>query len=188
MSIINADYKRQLQEMHAGNKKFGRSGEKKLKMIKRYLKEYTPTSLIDFGCGRGEMLPVLVEQYNIHAIGYDPGVVKFENIPTTPMESLTSTDVLEHVEPEMINDTLKTINTLFTKSAFLLIASYPSKKYLSDGRNAHLIIESFDWWKTKIETFIDGKVVRADTAAVEFSPRKGPIIAGYEYVFVIEKI
>jgi cyclopropane fatty-acyl-phospholipid synthase-like methyltransferase len=173
--------------MHSGDTKFNRSGDKKLKIIKKYLKEYAPTSLIDFGCGRGEMLPLLIEQYNINAIGYDPGVKKFENIPTTPMESLTSTDVLEHVEPEMIDHTLKAINTLFTKSAFLVIASYPAKKKLPDGRNAHLIVESFEWWKTKIETFINGKVVRADTVPVEFSPRKGPMIIGYEHTFIIEK-
>jgi cyclopropane fatty-acyl-phospholipid synthase-like methyltransferase len=187
MTLINADYKRQLQEMHSGDTKFNRSGGKKLKIIKRYLKQYAPTSLIDFGCGRGEMLPLLAEQYNITAIGYDPGVAKFENIPTAPADSLTSTDVLEHVEPEMINNTLKTINTLFTKSAFLLIASYPAKKHLPDGRNAHLIIESFDWWKTKIEKFIDGKLVRADSVPVTLTPGKGPVITGYEYIFIIEK-
>jgi hypothetical protein len=188
MTLINADYKRQLQKMHSSDTKFNRSGEKKLKKIKSYLKKYAPTSLIDFGCGRGEIIPLLAELYNINAIGYDPGVAKFENIPTTPSESLTSTDVLEHVEPEMINYTLKTISKLFTKSAFLLIASYPAKKRLPDGRNAHLIIESFDWWKIKIEKFIDGKVIRADKIPVMLHPKKGPAISGYEYIFVIEKI
>ena len=187
MTLINDDYKRQLQEMLATNTKFTRSGEKKLKAIKRFLKQYTPTSLIDFGCSHGELLPLLVEHYNIRAVGYDPGVAEFENIPTTAVDCLTSTDVLEHVEPEMINNTLKTINTLFTKSAFLLIAGYPAKKQLPDGRNAHLIIESFDWWKTKLETFIDGKIVKATTEPLTRIPKKGPTINGHEYIFVIEK-
>jgi hypothetical protein len=94
---------------------------------------------------------------------------------------------LEHVEPEMIDSTLKIINTLFTKSAFLLIASYPAKKSLPDGRNAHLIIESFDWWKTKLETFIDGKIVKTKTETLTRSPKKGPTISGHEYIFIIEK-
>jgi cyclopropane fatty-acyl-phospholipid synthase-like methyltransferase len=187
MTLINDDYKRQLQEMHATNKNFTRSGEKKIRLIRKFINRYAPTSLIDFGCSHGEMLPILVERYNICAIGYDPGVVEFENIPTTAVDCLTSTDVLEHVEPEMIDDTLKIINTLFTKSAFLLIASYPAKKSLPDGRNAHLIIESFDWWKTKLETFIDGKIVRADTEPLTRIPKKGPTISGHAYIFVIEK-
>jgi cyclopropane fatty-acyl-phospholipid synthase-like methyltransferase len=187
MELINDDYKRQLQEMHATNKKFIRSGEKKLKLIERFITQYKPTSVIDFGCSDGELLPLLVERYNIRAVGYDPGVAEFENIPTTAVDCLTSTDVLEHVELEMIDDTLKIINTLFTKSAFLLIASYPAKKSLPDGRNAHLIIESFNWWKNKLETFIDGKIVRADTLPITRSPKKGPDIVGHEYIFVIEK-
>ena len=76
---------------------------------------------------------------------------------------------------------------MFTKSAFLLIASYPAKKSLPDGRNAHLIIERFDWWRTKLETFIDGKIVREDSTVVQAFPKKGPPINGYEYIFVIEK-
>ena len=187
MTLINDDYKRQLQEMHATNKKFTRSGEKKLRMIKSFVETYQPKSLIDFGCSDGEMLPILSERYNINAIGYDPGVSEFENIPTTAVDCLTSTDVLEHVEPEMIDDTLKIINTLFTKSAFLLIASYPAKKSLPDGRNAHLIIESFDWWRTKLETFIDGKIVKSTSDFLTRTPKKGPVISGHEYIFIIEK-
>ena len=187
MTLINEDYKRQLQEMHSTNTKFVGSGEKKLKKIRKFLNQYTPTSLIDFGCSHGELLPLLVEHYNIRAVGYDPGVAEFENIPTTAVDCLTSTDVLEHVEPEMIDDTLKIINTLFTKSAFLLIASYPAKKSLPDGRNAHLIIESFDWWKTKLETFIDGKIVRTTIEPLTRSPKKGSVISGSEYIFIIEK-
>ena len=101
MTLINEDYKRQLQEMHATNKKFIRSGEKKLKLIERFITQYKPTSVIDFGCSNGELLPLLVERYNIRAVGYDPGVAEFENIPTTAVDCLTSTDVLEHVEDDL---------------------------------------------------------------------------------------
>ena len=40
MTLINEDYKRQLQEMHATNKKFIRSGEKKLKLIETFQNKY----------------------------------------------------------------------------------------------------------------------------------------------------
>jgi cyclopropane fatty-acyl-phospholipid synthase-like methyltransferase len=156
-------------------------------MIKSFVETYQPKSLIDFGCSDGEMLPILSERYNINAIGYDPGVSEFENIPTTAVDCLTSTDVLEHVEPEMIDDTLKIINTLFTKSAFLLIASYPAKKHLPDGRNAHLIIENFDWWKNKLETFVNGKIVYTVNTPVVKTPKRGPSLQGHEYIFIIEK-
>jgi cyclopropane fatty-acyl-phospholipid synthase-like methyltransferase len=186
MTLINADYKRQLQEMHLNPKKFA-NGTKKLKTVRPFLEKYKPQSIIDFGCSHGGLITAIQENFSMEATGYDPGVPRYEILPTTPFDCLVSTDVLEHIEPGMIDDTLKTINNMFTKSAFLLIASYPAKKHLPDGRNAHLIIESFDWWKIKLETFIDGKIVRADTTPVTLTPKKGPAISGYEYIFVIEK-
>jgi len=36
------------------------------------------------------------------------------------------------------------------KYQYHLIACHPAKKTLSDGRNAHLIIENPDWWKVKM--------------------------------------
>ena len=119
--------------------------------------------------------------------GYDPGVPAYERLPTSQFDCLVSTDVLEHIEPKMLDETLKTINNMFTTSAFLLVAGYPSKKCLPDGRNAHLIVESFDWWKNKLETFIDGVIVHTVNDPVVKTPRKGPTITGSEYIFIIEK-
>jgi hypothetical protein len=46
------------------------------------------------------------------------------------------------------------MNLLFTKSAWLIVACYPAKKILPDGRNAHLSVHEPDWWIEKIkETF-----------------------------------
>lgn len=186
MTLINDDYKRQLQEMHLNPKKFA-NGTKKLKAVRPFLEKYKPQSVIDFGCSHGGLITAIQENFSMEVAGYDPGVPKYEMLPTTSFDCLVSTDVLEHIEPEMLDDTLKTINKMFAKSAFLLIASYPAKKHLPDGRNAHLIIERFDWWKTKLETFIDGKIVREDSTPVQAFPKKGPTINGYEYIFVIEK-
>ena len=186
MTLINDNYKRQLQEMHLNPKKFA-NGTKKLKTVSPFLEKYKPQSIIDFGCSHGGLITAIQENFSMKVFGYDPGVPKYETLPTTLFDCLVSTDVLEHIEPEMLDNTLKTINNMFTKSAFLLIASYPAKKSLQDGRNAHLIIERFDWWRTKLETFIDGKIVREDSTVVQAFPKKGPPINGYEYIFVIEK-
>lgn len=185
MKLINEAYKEQLQSMHQEPKAFYR-GTKVLGKIDEFLEKYQPSSLIDFGCGKGDLHKLLAESINKTA-GYDPGVKEFENLPTDSFDVLISTDVLEHIEPEMIDETLKAINSLFIKSCYLLIASYPAKKSLPDGRNAHLIIESFDWWKNKLETFIDGKIVHTINTPVLKTPKKGPSITGHEFVFVIEK-
>jgi hypothetical protein len=59
-----------------------------------------------------------------------------------------STDVLEHVEPVYLEETLKFLST---KSRYIYhqIACSPAKLILPDGRNAHLIIEGQEWWRQK---------------------------------------
>lgn len=185
MILINEDYKRQLQELHKEPKAFYR-GLKVLGKIEKYLEKYQPTSLIDFGCGKGDLHKELAKTMKKTA-GYDPGMPEFETLPSDTYESLVALDVLEHIEPEMLDETLKTISDLFTKSCYLIVAAYPAKKYLPDGRNAHLIIESFDWWKEKLEIFIQGKIVHTVNSPVIKTPKKGPSITGAEYVFIIEK-
>jgi ubiquinone/menaquinone biosynthesis C-methylase UbiE len=51
--IINQDYKDQLAAMHSQGR-FVR-GSKILSTIKPFLKQYQPTSILDFGCGPGIM-------------------------------------------------------------------------------------------------------------------------------------
>jgi hypothetical protein len=43
----------------------------------------------------------------------------------------------------------------FSRAAFLIIACYPAKKILEDGRNAHLIVENCAWWMDKIQRQFD---------------------------------
>lgn len=185
--IISNEYKEQLQLKHADPHTFNQ-GRKKIKTVRKFLTTYNPQTLIDFGCGKGDLILAIRDQYpNTIAEGYDPGVPQFENVPNKVFESLVSTDALEHVEPEMLDSTLQVVNQLFSKSAFLVIASYKSKKTLSDGRNAHLIIESFDWWKNKLEKFINGKIVAMECVPVVKTPKKGEPLTGFEYAFIIEK-
>ena len=186
MKLINDSYKLQLQNMHTNPKMFA-NGTSKLQIVEPFLEKYNPCSVLDFGCSHGALIKAIQDNFSIEVSGYDPGVPEYESLPSVPFDCLVSTDVLEHVEPEMINDTLKTINDIFTVSAFLLIASYPAKKYLPDGRNAHLIIESFEWWKSKLETFVNGDIVYSISTPVTKTPKKGPIITGFEYIFIIEK-
>jgi hypothetical protein len=61
---------------------------------------------------------------------------------------MISTDVLEHVEPTSIDETISLIGKT-SKLQYHLISCAPAKLVLPDGRNAHLIQESPDWWRDK---------------------------------------
>ena len=79
-------------------------------------------------------------------------------MPEIPAELVICTDVLEHIEPELIDNVLKHIESLTLKTAYLIIDTLPAQKNLPDGRNAHLIIENQDWWTNKIQTVTNFKI------------------------------
>lgn len=186
--IINDDYKSQLKELHSNPKTFS-NGRKQYRVAENFLKSHQINSILDFGCGKGGLIGCIKELHPeiTQVIGYDPGYEEFERLPTDPVECVVSTDALEHIEPEFLDESLKTIDKLFTKYCFLRIACYPAKKRLPDGRNAHLIVEPPAWWLEKIKLFINGTIVHTEIKEFHGTPKKGPPIDGEEIIIVIEK-
>mgnify|MGYP007000267248 len=62
-----------------------------------------------------------------------------------------SSDVLEHIEVDQLETVIDKLYSIANKYQYHLIACHPAKKRLSDGRNAHLIIEKPEWWKAVLE-------------------------------------
>lgn len=145
---LSDDYKKQLTELHT-IKSFGNS--KKISQdVKDIIITNNITSVLDFGCGKGYFSSTLRKEFpELIVHSYDP-VTSPIDLPVS-VDLIYSSDVLEHVEPAYLDDILINFNTI-SKYQYHLIACHPAKKMLSDGRNAHLIIEKSLWWKTKIES------------------------------------
>ena len=113
-------------------------------------------SILDYGCGKGEQYSK-EEVHNSHFFGilpslYDPAVEEYSTLPSGKFDAVISTDVLEHIEKENIDDVLAEIYSLANKFVYLGICNIPAHAILPDGRNAHVTIESFDWWLDRMRT------------------------------------
>lgn len=150
MALITKEYIKLLEELHSRRKTFGTFGGRKelIPSLSSTIKKYNPKTFVDYGCGKGVLVQILNEEFG-KCVGYDPAYEEFKALPK-PAEMLISTDVLEHIEPDCLDTVLQHIDTLFTKVAYLYIATSPAAKTLADGRNAHLIVEEKEWWKKKI--------------------------------------
>ena len=167
--MISNDYKKVLTEIHESSP-FGKRS-KIPKYLAEFIEKIQPTSIIDFGCGKGRLVERLREEYsNVVVDGYDPGNKTFDtSLDDRYVDLLISTDVLEHVEPEFIDQTLEYLSTK-SKYIYHLIALCPAKLILPDGRNAHLIQKSPDWWRQK---FIDlnYKIIKEDYVEFYKTPK-----------------
>lgn len=150
--IVTDDYAKQLQQMHQKHSiGFGVEPPSKLVEI---INQNSIQSILDYGCGEGNMMNKIQELFpNIKIYGYDPGVERFNSIPEKT-DLVYSADVLEHFEPEFIDDGLRKVFAI-APIHYHNIACHPAKKTLPDGRNCHLIIEQPDWWLEKIKSILD---------------------------------
>ena len=98
-----------------------------------------------------------------------------------------SQDVLEHIEPIELDNVLNDLASRCNKVMYHLIACHPAKKALSDGRNAHLIIESPNWWKQRLSSVLNWKMYNEFITDKMTDVKKGPPIRVVKYGVTLEK-
>ena len=177
--IIDPEYQAQLAEMHSKGQ-FVR-GSKMLKAMRPFIDHYRPNSILDFGCGHGALMASIRQAYPGMAVdGYDPGNAAHNRVPDGLFDAVVSADVFEHIEPEHLATTLQLISNKITVAGWFRIACYPAKKHLPDGRNAHLIVESPDWWREQLLDTMDVVIVKEEISVFDKS-HKWPNIVGQVY-------
>lgn len=117
-------------------------------------------NVLDYGCGKGKLYDVrdlplpeggVVESIQdfwdvdfVHC--YDPAYTPFSTLPSGTFHGVICTDVLEHCPEEDLPWILGEIFGFAERFVFLTIASYPAKKRLPSGENAHITIRPPEWW------------------------------------------
>jgi len=150
---ISKSYAKQLQKEHNGSKwgstGFRYSGE--LLADQLVNRPYLQTAL-DFGCGKGTLSQGFQE---LDWSEYDPGIPGKDEVPEGQFDLVTCTDVLEHVEPELIENVVKTLASKTGKVLFLDIACYETGKTFGEGpyigQDLHLLIKEPTEWRKYIE-------------------------------------
>lgn len=140
----------QNKELHE-TQKYGESGHKNADNVLGILVGLGGTpSMLDYGCGKSWLRIALQEMnWQGEIREYDPALKGFDALPS-PANVVTCTDVLEHIEPGLLDNVLKHIRSLTIDVCYLNIATRPANKILPNGMNAHLIVESPKWWWKRV--------------------------------------
>lgn len=150
--LITPEYLQQITTLHEQDARWGTSGDIWGPAVAEFSQSLQATSILDYGCGKGVLIQGLRQCLPFYQgiIGYDPAIPAYNAAPT-PADVVACTDVLEHIEPELIENVLDHIAELAIKGAFFVIATHPAKAILPDGRNAHLIQKGYDFWNDLIK-------------------------------------
>lgn len=107
-------------------------------------------SISDYGAGKKRLEEGLIKSgiklENYYP--YDPAFPEYGEPKTADL--VCCIDVLEHVEPDMLNAVLEELASITSSYGFFSIHMGPAGKILADGRNAHLIQEESSWWLPKL--------------------------------------
>lgn len=146
--LITEAYSQQNAELHAKYASYGSKGLQWAAYVAQLMYEERHETILDYGCGKGTLSETLAEQ-DIVVADYDPAIAGKDD-PPEPADLVVCLDVLEHIEPECLDDVLSDLARLAKRKLFFDICVSDSIKRLPDGRSPHLIIEPPQWWKRKL--------------------------------------
>jgi|TARA_B110000908_G_C10089461_1_gene373330 hypothetical protein len=151
-NLISDSYKELLVDQHT-DRFWGGTGKEHSAKIIEIAKKYECFDALDYGSSNHKAC--LKRHFHRVYPGsllfyeYDPGVESKSALPQ-PVDMVVCTDVLEHIEPELLDNVLSHMSKCMLKCGYLVISNVEALTVLADGRNAHLIIEDKEWWKTKL--------------------------------------
>ncbi len=147
MKTITEEYLAQNRILHETNANYGLGGWRHAEKVLELREETEAETVLDYGCGKGRLKTSLGDPDWVFE--YDPAVPGKDERPKMA-DIVVCTDVLEHIEPELLDNVLLDLVRLTAKAAYLVIATRESNKCLPDGTSPHKIVQNAEWWKAKL--------------------------------------
>ena len=148
--LISDEYRKTQQGLHE-NPKYGSASVGYAPLVAEVLERINANHVLDYGAGKGRLGEALGQLLKkpVNMRHYDPAVPKWSASPE-PCELVACIDVLEHIEPEMLDNVLDDLKRVTAKVGVFSVCTLPAAKILPDGRNAHLIQQPAAWWLPKL--------------------------------------
>jgi hypothetical protein len=149
--LITDEYKEMQAELHK-NPDYGVSSTIFAPIVDLVISEYQIKELLDYGAGKCRLRDSLEQP--VKYTPYEPSNPLWGATPE-PCELVACIDVLEHIEPELLDNVLDDLKRLVLSYGIFTIHTGAAMKVLPDGRNAHLTQENWDWWRVKLSNRFD---------------------------------
>lgn len=149
-ALISEEYRKMQSELHR-NPDYGVASVQYAPLVAEVLEAAQTNEMLDYGAGKGRLGQTLDEMsegppLTIHH--YDPAIPQWSE-PPQPCGFVACIDVLEHIEPELLDHVLDDLKRVTAGVGVFTVHTGPAVKVLTDGRNAHLIQQPPSWWLPK---------------------------------------
>lgn len=158
--LISDDYRRIQEDLHR-NPSYGVASIPYAPFVAEVMRQYGVRELLDYGAGKGRLgamlQPLFDEPLTVHH--YDPAIPEWST-PPAPCPMVTCIDVLEHIEPDLLDNVLDDLMRVTARVGVFTVHTGPAQKLLADGRNAHLTQQPPTWWLERLLTRFDMRTLR----------------------------
>ncbi len=133
------------QEMHATRFYGSSATELHLAAAASVVKDLKPNSILDFGCGRSDLVAHFWKDGARRIERYDPAIPALKKMPEGRFDLVVCCDVLEHIPMASVDRVLDDIRAK-SDTVFFTISTKLARARLPDGRNAHVtLLTSSEW-------------------------------------------
>ena len=152
--LISEEYRKAQQYLHS-QPGYGVTSATYAGLVDSIIDRLEFDEILDYGCGaKCTLLHSLKTKRKVRYQAYDPGVPEFAEA-AIPSELVACLDVLEHIEPAYLYNVLADLQRVTKEVGIFSVTCGPAMKVLPDGRNAHLIQESPEWWLERLTANFD---------------------------------
>jgi len=146
---ITEEYRKLQQELHR-NPNYGVASLQFAPYVASLMKQTNSRTISDYGAGKKNLLKGLAAAgiQPAEYYPYDPAFPEYG--PPRTADVVCCIDVLEHIEPDLVDNVLAELGSITTRFGFFSVHQGPAGKVLADGRNAHLIQKPTSWWLPRI--------------------------------------
>ena len=158
--LVTEYYKAELQQLHKVYKEWGHGvSVNQWKNYQSHLSRLNCTTILDYGCASGKFKSWMNKEHPEYSVfEYDPGVIGKDMHPK-PADFVVCCDVLEHVEPELLDNVMAHLKSLILKGAYFMVCLVDAFTILPSNRNAHLLVKDAEWWVDKFQQYFNNITV-----------------------------
>ena len=150
MQTISKKYQQLICLRHNRYKHWGVSAGHWLSQVREIVSDFNVDTVLDYGAGKGILKKNLK---GVSITEYDPGILEKASKPKGEFSFVTCIDVLEHIEPEYIDNVLWEIYNYTGKVGFFTISLIKSRQKFPDGNNVHVHVKDKNWWLKKLQKY-----------------------------------
>jgi 2-polyprenyl-3-methyl-5-hydroxy-6-metoxy-1,4-benzoquinol methylase len=168
-----ADHIELYKDMHATRYYGASATELHLRTAANIVRAVKPKSILDYGCGRSDLVAHFWLDGERRIARYDPAIRHARRMPEGAFDLVFVCDVMEHIPMEAVDRVLKQIRDK-SESAFFTISTKLARAKLPDGRNSHVTILRHSEWVRWLKEVFRKVEIQPETTEHELVLLAGP--------------